>query len=90
MDNPSSVLIDIHGLDSTPADHDRNLTNKVHAKSRLSTSWFCFVVYFFPILTMISSECRHEDPVQARVINDAFDFLSPHFAPFSPLILVFQ
>ncbi len=29
MDNPSSVLIDIHSLDSTPAEHDRNLTNKV-------------------------------------------------------------
>jgi hypothetical protein len=29
MDNPSSVLIDIHSLESTPVDHDRNLTNKV-------------------------------------------------------------
>ena len=31
MDNPSSVLIDIHGLESTPVDHDRNLTNKVRS-----------------------------------------------------------
>jgi hypothetical protein len=31
MDNPSSVLIDIYSLESTPADHDRNLTNKVSA-----------------------------------------------------------
>ena len=31
MDNPSSVLIDLHSLEDTPADHDRNLTNKVSA-----------------------------------------------------------
>jgi hypothetical protein len=37
MDNPSHVLIDIYRLDTTPADHDRVLENKVNAfLSRMS------------------------------------------------------
>jgi hypothetical protein len=43
MDNPSSVLIDIHSLDSTPVDHDRNLTNKVISDYVFRLQFFVFM-----------------------------------------------
>lgn len=75
MDNPSSVLIDIHSLDSTPAEHDRNLTNKVSIidlldfESQLTAG----------VLTKNPSECHHEDLVQTRVIIYIFDIFCHHF-----------
>jgi hypothetical protein len=68
MDNPSSVLIDIHSLESTPADHDRNLTNKVSA-------FDSFDVLSLPlteVLTTIPAEYHHEDLVQTQVILTMF------------------
>ena len=42
MDSASHVLIDIYRLDTTPADHDRSLENKVNAfQSNVTLTFIC-------------------------------------------------
>jgi hypothetical protein len=85
MDNPSSVLIDIHSLESTPVDHDRNLTNKVEFFNFFVD---CLTQIFMALLITSSSECHFEDFVQAQVIHERLHF-SLHSHPFSlPLFLI--